>query len=87
MTVSPTALISIKAYPYQHAELSKMALEWLAELANANCGMVYGKPVEVPACNDFEYEPTGQWYNVDVTWDDNQYSNRISYNYYCKSDS
>ena len=65
MTVSPTALISIKAYPYQHAELSKMALEWLAELANTNCGMVYGKPVELSACCDFEYEPTGQWYNVD----------------------
>lgn len=41
IVIHPYMITSIKGYPYQSEELSKIAVTWLAELSNQNCGTDY----------------------------------------------
>jgi hypothetical protein len=64
--VHPDAILSIKAYPYHHQELTTTALEWLRDLATENLGWHMGEVVKVPSCSSFEYQDTHTWYNIDL---------------------
>lgn len=63
------------------------AFKILCNGAGIECNVVYGKSGDTGhAWNQVKIN--GRWYNMDVTWDDTMYpDNRISYDYYCKSDS
>jgi hypothetical protein len=39
--VDPQCIAGVKGYPYQHDELSKLCLDWLADLADKNMGWSY----------------------------------------------
>ena len=65
ITVTPDAILSIKAYPYHHEELAREAIEWVRELAGANLNWYYGSTQKIPACSTFECPDTNEWYNID----------------------
>jgi hypothetical protein len=64
ITVTPEAILSIKAYPYHHEEIAKTALQWVRELAEKNLSWFYSDVQTIPACHDFEDKGTGEWYNI-----------------------
>ena len=66
ITITPSAIVSIKAYPYHHEELAKEALQWVRELASQNLNWFYGAIQNIPACSTFEYPDTKEWYNIDL---------------------
>lgn len=69
LVMSPELITSIKGYPYQHNDLNKIAVEWLAELANlANVSNYDMKSCEVRKygykglyLGEDEYNPTDEW--------------------------
>ena len=65
ITVTPEAILSIKAYPYHHEEIAKTALQWVRELAEKNLSWFYSDVQTIPACHDFEDKGTGEWFNID----------------------
>ncbi len=63
------------------------AFKILCNGAGIECSVIYGESDGIGhAWNQVKIN--GQWYNMDVTWDDTVYADdRISYDYFCKSDS
>ena len=65
ITVNDTGIYAIKGYPYHNAEMTKICIDWLKELARTNLDMHFGSIEKVPACSTFHYPDTNNYYYVD----------------------
>lgn len=62
------------------------AFKILMNGAGIECKVIYGNtPYGLHAWNQVKID--GEWYNIDVTWDDTSSGKRISYDFYCVPDS
>ena len=73
LAVTPTGIISIKAYPYSHDEMTQTAIEWLSQLAKNNLNWSFGSVVTVPDGTTFHYPDNNQWYWIDFIEGDAMY--------------
>lgn len=68
--VSPQGIISVKGYPYQHPDLSKLCISWLSDLAKANLNWNMLPAAEFKEDMDFVYQPAGLTYHITLSTDD-----------------
>ena len=62
--VDPTAIISIKGYPYQSEDLAKICVDWLVKLANENLEWNYFPVDKIIEGENFTYTPNGRLYHI-----------------------
>jgi hypothetical protein len=64
IVVTPEGVVSIKGYPFYHADLVKECVQWILDLGAKNLSWNFDKVVEVPDQKPFEYVD-GNWYRMD----------------------
>jgi len=64
IVVSPEGVVSIKGYPYYHAELTKECVQWILDLGATNLSWNFNEVAEIPDQAPFQYVDDN-WYYMD----------------------